>query len=366
MDHCKSYLSCAFERIFSDTSSTGFWDSANNRIHSKLIHDANWSWSATNDYSDRYGVFTNSMILLSNLLFNNDISKYKTKIILHLEYIKKNIHNFKKSDITYGVFNTLVLGQILFEKEGSDFMDEIKELLTFLRKNIQKITNNEDALILIGIGSYLNHINTSDVETKVYMNNIVQHLLKSQNKHGIFNTGDIRATYHQRTMYVLWGLAFASMHCKKDEIKKAIEKTIIQFWRKRRSNADNGLLWHPLIYLIRKKGVFFMPVFSHRSVSYLFECHQTFFVNSICFYNYFFDKNLFEDEKNKALAWIFGENRLRKNLVEITGINLPSRIMNLKGRLFIKNQQFKGSYEVGSYILALAACEYFQKKNFEH
>ena len=39
-------------------------------------------------------------------------------------------------------------------------------------------------------------------------------------------------------------------------------------------------------------------------------------------------------------------NRINKNLVENTLIDIPSRIMGIDGSLHIKNQQFKGSYEI--------------------
>ena len=90
------------------------------------------------------------------------------------------------------------------------------------------------------------------------------------------------------------------------------------------------------------------------SVNYLFECHQTFFANSVSFYQFFYKTEKFSDYRDRALDWIFGDNRIKTNLVEITKIDVPARIMTRKGELFVKNNHFKGSYEVGSYIFALA------------
>ena len=64
-------------------------------------------------------------------------------------------------------------------------------------------------------------------------------------------------------------------------------------------------------------------------------------------------KNYLADEI-KALEWIFSTNRRGKNLVEECGIGVPWRMMDKKGRINIRGQNFKGAYEVGSYIMALS------------
>lgn len=69
---------------------------------------------------------------------------------------------------------------------------------------------------------------------------------------------------------------------------------------------------------------------------------------------------VFKKKRKRAMEWIFGANRITKDLTALTGIDLPTRIMDISGKLFIENQMFKGSYEVGSYILALSSEEYFK------
>ncbi len=219
---------------------------------------------------------------------------------------------------------------------------------------ISAISNNEDSLALIGLSLYYKHLN-KDKDILKYVENLVKSLLDSQNDKGFFLTGDIRAVYHQRTMYTLWGLAFASDITKKQEIKSAIEKSIQHVWEFRRDGKDDAFLWHPLIYNTRRKSKIPLPILSPISVNYLFECHQTFFANAISFYQFFYETDKFSDYRLKALAWIFGKNRIKTNLVDITKIDIPARIMSRKGDLIIKNNNFKGSYEVGSYIFALAA-----------
>ncbi len=353
MKNQKEYLSKSMDRIFLSTEKLGFWDDKKSRIHSRLDCTNDWKWEVNPDPSDRYGVFTISMILLAKFQHELDISSHETKIKAYLNYIKGEVLTYKKSNITYGAFNALVLGQLLFENQGCDFKNEIEASYRLLKDQIRLISNNEDSLALIGLSLYYKHMN-SDKDVLMYIESLVQSLLNSQNGKGFFLTGDIRAVYHQRTMYTLWGLAFASDVTKKQEIKSAIEKSIQHVWDFRRDGKDDAFLWHPLVYNTRKKSKIPLPMISPVSVNYLFECHQTFFANAVSFYQYFYKTDKFSDYRKRALEWIFGENRIKTNLVEITKIDIPARIMSRRGELVIKNNNFKGSYEVGSYIFALA------------
>ena len=180
-------------------------------------------------------------------------------------------------------------------------------------------------------------------------------ILTSKRKSAFFETGDIHANYHQRTMYVLWGLLFASNYFAPNKIKKTVEDTLYYVWNKRRDKKDDALLCHPSFYLIKYKNKIRIPVYNPRSAKYLFEYNQTFFANAINFYQKFFNTNLFQLEKEKALDWIWGSNRINKDLNDVTGIGIPARIMDVNGNLLISDQQFIGSYEIGSLILALTA-----------
>lgn len=84
----KKYLSDALDRTFLNTERLGFWDEKNSRINSMLLYDKNWNWEISADNSDRYGVFTITMILLSKLVNELNISKYESKIISYLNYNK--------------------------------------------------------------------------------------------------------------------------------------------------------------------------------------------------------------------------------------------------------------------------------------
>jgi len=349
----KEYLFQGMDRIFRSTDELGFWDEKKSRIHARLVFSKDWDWEVGSDETDRYGLFTITMILQAKVHHDLDITIYESKIIAYLNYIKEQISGFKKSDITYGAFNALVLGQILFEDKGQNFKNELFSTFQFLKNSMPSIRNNEDSLALIGLSQYYNQVH-KDKEVFNYIKNLVVSILKSQNDNGFFLTSDTRAVYHQRTMYTLWGLAFASTVTHKPEIKLAIERSIQYVWNYRRDGKDNAFLWHPLIFIIKTKYDIPVPVVSPKSVNYLFECHQTFFANAVNFYQYFYQTSKFSDYRQLALEWIFGDNRIKKNLVSISKLNIPTRIMTRKGKLFLKNNNFKGSYEIGSYIFSLS------------
>ena len=342
--------------IFNDTGELSYWDSKKHKISSKLIFDNNWNWRVSKDSSDRYGLFTLFTILLAKERFGLDTSLYDEKIILYLNYIKGRIKLFSKSDITYGALNSLVLGQILYSY--LDFEEEILYCMKYLITNVHNIYDNQDTLLMIGLCLYLNKIKF-DKRLSIYLGKLVFNLIKSQDGKGIFQTGDLRACYHQRLMYTVWACSIAADQIFSEKISMAIEKTIEFVWNHRREKTDNAFLWHAPVYWIRSKFWVSVPIVSVKSSKYLFSCHQNFFVNAVNLYNKAFNKKKYQQEKKMAMDWIFGINRISKDLSIITGIDIPTRIMKTDGNLFVKNNNFIGSYEIGSHILALAGNNYF-------
>ena len=341
----------AINKLFRDTSKIGFWDSENNRIHSKLEHDGNWNWVVSSDSTDRYGVFAISLILAAKLLYDIDLKNYQRKILSYIKYINVNVFNWPKSTITYGAFNALVFSRILYNDKSLD--NSINYCIDYIMQKIKVIIDNHDSLFLMGLSSYLKHIESRD-DVFHYQNHVVNDLLSCQTENGYFMTGDIRAFHHQRTMYTLWGLCFASQQYNNEIIKKSIEKSLKYVWGFRRDVKDNAFLWHPKFYYVKKRSGIIIPVFIPKSSKYLYECHQTFFANAIKMYKYFFKSNKYDNEKNASLNWIFGENRMGVDLRKVTGIDLPARIMTIDGNFIVPKNKFKGSYEVGSYVFALA------------
>ena len=345
------YLEKALDRIFTNYNDLGFWDGKEGKIIESLYHDDNWNWMYSHNNNYRYGLFALSMILIGQDIFNLNINTYQKKIIRNLEWIDRNQINFSESDFTYGGLLCLTLGY----KNYNLFKNEEKKLITNLKRILSAVikqSDNQHYLILIAAKYCIDIFN--DQESCDLLKILTDKILDSQSDNGFFLTGDIRAYHHQRTMYTLWGLIFSSWYYKYNEIKETVEKTLMWVWNNRRDGIDDGFTWHPSFYWVPNRYGIKVPIYLPISAKHLFECHQTFFSNAINLYNYRYKEEKFLKEKNNAIAWIFGNNRINKNLVENTLIDIPSRIMDIDGSLHIKNQQFKGSYEIGSFILSMA------------
>lgn len=346
----KDYLESALTRLFSDINSNGFWDDKSDRIIESLFHDDKWNWEYRPSDNNRYGVFCLGMLLLSKEMYQLNTFKYDDKIKRYLLKIKLNEEIFSSSDLTYGALLSLILGEKIY---NLNFITEkTKALFNENLIQLSKSRDNNDFLLLIA--SYYYYQLYPSVELVSNILKIQKRLLDSLNQKCYFETGDIRASYHQRIMYALWGLIFTSSFGNSTTVK-VFSKRIISYFSNNRKLKDNAFIWHSPLYYVKYHGLK-IPVYNKRSSEFLFECHQTFYVNSINFYQYFFkDDGAFLKEKQNAMEWIFGENRNSNNIVKLTGLNLPCRIMTWGGSYFVEGEKYKGSYEVGSYILALSS-----------
>ena len=357
----KTNLNNALEIIFNDSENIGFWDNQNKIILEKLVFDKDWNWKAFKCLSRRYGLFTLSMILLSKDIYGLDTKIYDKKIISFIKWIYNNRNRLTVSELTYGGLLSIILGKKIYGLVEID-LNAVGELLTKTYNNIIPFIDNQNSLLLIASKYYLDQ-----KESQEQLNNLkklTKIILCSLNKSFFFETGDLRAIYHQRIMYCLWSLLFASEYFNKAEIKKAVEDVMHNIWKKRRDVKYNAFLWHPAFYSVKNKYNIKIPIYSPKSAKYLFECHQTFFANAINFYQNFFKTDFYQLEKEKAINWIFGYNRINLDLTSLTKLGIPLRIMSVEGELFIKGQQFKGSYEIGSYILSLSEM-IFSSKNLK-
>ena len=348
----KDNLNNALEIIFKDSTEVGFWDSRNNWISEKIINDKDWNWQHVDCDSHRYGLFTLGMILLSKDLYNLDTNKYDDKICAFIHWIYNNLEKLSVSELTYGGLLSVILGKKLYQPDNLEF-DVIETLLTKTYNKIIPLFDNQNSLSLIASKYFLDQKKSEKQLDE--LKKLTDIILSSKNNSYFFETGDIRAIYHQRIMYPLWGLLFASSYYASEQIKGIVEDTLHYVWDKRRNKEDNAFLWHPSFYTIKYKKGIKIPVYNPKSAKYLFECHQTFFANSVNFYQSFFNSSLLQLEKEKTMEWIWGNNKINRDLCDVTGIGIPARIIDLKGNLLIDNQQFIGSYEIGSLILALAA-----------
>ena len=92
----------------------------------------------------------------------------------------------------------------------------------------------------------------------------------------------------------------------------------------------------------------------------LFSCHQFFFIYAALRFASASGNEMFDDIVLKAFSWITGNNILKRNLFEMSGIGVPMRMMMTDGTYFVDGHKFIGAYEIGAAIMALTSMiEYF-------
>lgn len=356
----KLYLEKALATLFRPVSENGFWDEKEGRIVERLYFDKNFNWYYIRTTPVRYLSFCLTSLLLAKEYFDLDTHEYDEKIISSIKYLNKNKNSLTNSDLTYGAVSTILLQEKFYGIAEIDWRDWSRLINQAIDSSLNN-RDNHDALILVTAQLALKKFPFPELKEKYFK--LLTRYLDSFSEMAWFETGDLRGNYHQRIMYVLWGLIFASevFPEKQQLIGDCVKQSLDRIWKERRQQIDNAFLWHKPFYFIKSRYGFSIPVISMLHWDYLFECHQTFYSNAIHFYNRIYKMNLFESISNESLEWIFGKNRINKNLVELSGIDVPIRLMNTKGEVFIKDQNFKGIYEVGSYILALAGNQFFSQ-----
>jgi len=352
----RQYLVLALESLFRDKSDGGFWDSDLGSIIRQKNMNSDLTWKDNSTVDLRYAPFA----LMGALIyrhFSND-SKFDDKILKNIDYIKNNLDHAGITDLHYGIFTSLVFGYGIYQQE--DCLEMCINIIKQTDKKVSKIKNNELSLIVWGY-SWLYEFYKREDEFKRNLfskiRNYSDFLIQSQDNKGVFQTGDIRAMLHQRIMYVLWSLAKASEVTGELKYLRKIEKSL-NYVKDKRMTSDNGFIWYPKFHFV-KYGFIKIPIFAPRQAKWFFECHQTFFVNACQLYYQAGGRLDYTNSEKKAMEWIFASNVKKINLVTHSKIGIPFRIMHENGDLFVKDENFKGTYEIGSYIMALT---YLSKK----
>jgi SAM-dependent methyltransferase len=177
---------------------------------------------------------------------------------------------------------------------------------------------------------------------------------------GLFAFDNPTSRRHQNQMYTCWGVAKAIEVTGRRDLLFLVEG-VLDHTVDRRMRADGAFVWEDL-----PRGRRLLDAVHERRTGhtaywrYLYECHQTFFVNAVAAYYAAGGRHDYDEAVRRAMAWIFGDNALGRSLVDVAGIGVPMRQLTTDGRLDsrqfvggVRDQQYKGTYEVGSYVMAL-------------
>jgi hypothetical protein len=170
---------------------------------------------------------------------------------------------------------------------------------------------------------------------------------------GLFDFDNGTTRRHQNQMYALWGLCRAIRVTDRPGYLDTVER-VLDYTVEHRMRSDGAFLWEDVsrlkqarFELLRRLG------WRPPHWDFLYECHQTFFVNAVAEYYAAGGQGSYDREVRRAMGWVFGNNQFGTDLTGLSGIGVPMRQLTVDGRIDVPDQQYKGSYEVGSFLLAL-------------
>lgn len=367
------YLELALERLFTESEKAGFWDPANGRVIKKLDYSneqgtITWSPDKTGEY--RYGPFGLFGVLYWRFTYSQRKKDYDQKILRYLDFLKESVSQSGQVDANSSgwdhalVLICLSLGYLNYANELPDkakrYLLAGQKIYDYSIKTWKPggITDNHD-LFLIWAYSWLYEA-LKHSRSQINANTVAQNLkelsdwvCQTQNSQGIFQTGDKLAGRHQRIMYPAAGLGKAAAILGQKQYLSVVEKSL-DFVIQCRLSFDGGFVWvsAPRGYQLRK----IPPIrwLFPGGANLLFECHQTFFVNAAEQYLQAAGNKDYFPYQIAAMDWIFETNRRKRNLAQECPLEVPWRVMDERGEITIAGQNFKGCYEIGSYIMALS------------
>lgn len=165
--------------------------------------------------------------------------------------------------------------------------------------------------------------------------------------------GGSRPRRHQNQMYALWALCRACEVTGRTDALD-ISEGVLDYTTDHRMREGGAFVWEDVSKSAALRGA----ALSHLGLrtphwEFLYACHQTFFVNAVAHYEAAGGERDYEQAVRSAMDWLYGENVRGENLVDLSGIGVPMRQMTSDGRMDEADQMYKGTYEVGSHVMAL-------------
>lgn len=348
----------AFNTIFNSVDDGGFCsESGVYPVLEYTLDKRNIIYKPSNEKYWRYNPFLMMGVLYTRFYVKNDwIELYDTKIQNELQIFITKLPKKEINTLSSYSLGPLMVSFAFAYKIYKDYK-YIEIIESILNSADFKIKTNEDAFLLLGLTQIYEFI--PDYQEIVFkkIETLTGVILKHQNKTGLFVFEGITSKRHQNQMYTLWALCSSFRILEIDNvepIRKNIEYTI-----RNRFENDGGIIWEDNIpYHIKAyhilKGI--------RYWEYYFECHQCFFAHAVFKFSELSQDFTYNTHAIKSLEWIFGGNRFNINLLHVSGLNMPHRIIDVNGNLHVKGQQFKGTYEIGGYLMAISDC--FIKNQF--
>lgn len=350
-----NYLHQALDTLFRNFRDNGFWDPTENRIIRALnckVINGSLSWSEDKRILHRYEPFGLMGIAewrASKLSDNRFDDKIRSSLGWYRDYIinDKMLHKIPSYGIGSLLYAYIKLANLLGDEEP------ITKLISHAVERFS-FKHSEDALLLMGLSAAWHRLSSFE---KDWVRRGIDIFSHCQRENGMFLLRTHGPSYeHQNQQYILWGLGEYGLNENSEKICVILKRNL-EFTTQNRWREDGGILWwgkQNSLYRYGKgalaKKLLAYPI----SRELLYECHQTFFYNS-AHYLRRLGINEFDRLAESAIEFIFGNNSLGINMLHLSGIGVPWRVITVDGRWRIKHQMFKGAYEIGSYVRALVS-----------
>ncbi|WP_435360923.1 class I SAM-dependent methyltransferase [Haloarchaeobius sp. DFWS5] len=363
----KSYLDRGLDCLFRSTDENGLWDDDESKFIRGLDYEfdgktppggtvrsaSELDWSRDDSVQWRYAPFAVMGAMAWRTSERGD-DRFDEKIEDALAYFEAKFGDDpgRIGMPSYGI-GPLVMGFTLADQVfEADYRSTARQLFEYSREEFD-FDHAEDSLLAFGWSYLYEHTEDDDVLAAIddALWEINERLDPAT---GTFNFDNGTTRRHQNQMYTIWGLSRAIEVTGKtgylDSLEIVLEHTVNV-----RMRDDGAFIWEDVSKGQKAWGDYKTDNWGHRPFHwrYLYECHQTFFVNAVAHYYAAGGQNDYDSEVARAMAWIYGDNDLGEDLVELSGLGVPMRFVTTGGRMDVGDQMYKGSYEVGSYVMAL-------------
>ncbi|ELZ84825.1 methyltransferase family protein [Haloferax elongans ATCC BAA-1513] len=240
----------------------------------------------------------------------------------------------------------------VFEDDHDRYLDVARRLFQHTVERVS-FDHSEDTLVLMGWAHLYEAAPTPDVRDAV--TDGLHAVVERQAPEGLFHFENHTTRRHQNQMYTLWGIGAAIRATGLTGYLEVIER-VLDYTIEERMLDNGAFIWEDLPVWKRLRHDVTKHLLDRRPPhwDFLYECHQTFFVNAVMSYYAAGGEKNYDREVGDAFAWIYGRNALNLDLHDYSGIGVPMRFLTLGERMDVGDQMYKGSYEIGSYIMALS------------
>jgi SAM-dependent methyltransferase len=352
----QGYLDDALDCLFRPVNENGFWDTEDEKLLRALDYnvvsnsgDSEFEWTPDDRELWRYAPFA-LMGAMQWRTSDRGSEQYDDKIERALAYFAGQIDDSLSAMPSYGIGPLVCAFSLAAEVFDATHERVAWELFEHSQERFD-FTHAEHSLVAYG-WSYLAE-RESGSAVREALSDALWRMNERLSSEGLFVFDNHTTRRHQNQMYACWGFARAIETTGQTGYLENIERVLTRTVNER-MRGDGAFVWEDEISSVQRarrgatKRLGFRPPYW----DFLYECHQTFFVNAVAHYYRAGGGRDFDRELSRAMAWIYGDSA-RGNLVERSDIGVPMRFLTVDNRLDIDDQMYKGSYEIGSYLMAL-------------